>query len=202
MGLNAAAKNIEPSEESNITPILASQEVDPSEKGPAGVRSDRRTRTERRAHSRYHFTTTAEILDLGSGAQCSARTSDISMGGCFIDTTSPFAVGTSVKLRLSQEKKIFLTEALITSSMPGMGMGVKFVNVEPRQMAILGSWISQLSGAAPPTFQGFDLAEESSGETPLKQELSYILNELIVVLMRKGILAEQQGKEMLRRLHA
>jgi hypothetical protein len=32
--------------------------------------------------------------------------------------------------------------------------------------------------------------------------LPYILNELILVLLRKGILPEEQGKDMLRRLLA
>ena len=164
-------------------------------------RPDRRARTERRTHPRYHFTTTAEILDLKSGAQCSARTSDISLGGCFIDTTSPFAAGTAVKVRLTQEKKVFVTRAVVASSMAGMGMGVRFMDVEPQQMEVLGKWISQLSGELAPAFAGFDEVQEASGEVPLKEEFHYTLNELIVALMRKGILGEGQGKEMLRRLH-
>jgi len=168
----------------------------------AGLRRpDRRARTERRAHTRYHLTTTAEILDLKSGAQCTARTSDISLGGCFIDTTSPFAAGTNVKLRLAQEKKLFVTQGVITSSMAGMGMGVQFMNVEPQQMEVLGKWISQLSGDLPPAFAGFDEAEEASADPHLQGEFSYTLNELILALMRKGILTEGQGKEMLHRLH-
>ena len=169
---------------------------------PEGIRRpDRRARTERRTHPRYHFTTTAEILDLGSGAQCSARTSDISLGGCFIDTTSPFAAGTAVKVRLTQEKKVFVTRAVVASAMAGMGMGVRFLDVEPQQMEVLGKWISQLSGDLAPAFAGFDEVPEASGEVPLKEEFHYTLNELIVALMRKGILGEVQGKEMLRRLH-
>jgi len=175
--------------------------LDDSARPEAPCRPDRRTRTERRAHPRFQFTTSAEILDLNSGAQCSARTSDISLGGCFIDTTSPFAVGTSVKLRLTQEKKVFVAEAVITSTMAGMGMGVQFKDVTPPQMEILKRWIAQLSGDLTPTFAGFEEAEEDASDPPLQGELSYTLNELILALMRKGILSEGQGREMLRRLH-
>ena len=203
MSIRAAANEEEQTDQIEQEIVPASPVEDSPEVAPAGTpRTDRRTRTERRVHPRYHFTTTAEILDLSSGAQCSARTSDISLGGCFIDTTSPFAAGTAVKLRLTQEKNVFVTEAVVTSSMAGMGMGAKFMNVAPQQMEVLGKWISQLSGDSTPSFSGFDETAEPYSDLRLQGEFSYTLNELIVALMRKGILSEQQGKEMLRRLHA
>jgi len=41
---------------------------------------------------------------------------------------------------------------------------------------------------------------EASADLRLKDEQKYVLSELIVALMRKGILTEGQGKEMIRRL--
>lgn len=167
-------------------------------------RPDRRARTERRSNPRYHFTATAEILDLGSRAQCSARTSDISLGGCFVDTTSPFAVGTVTKVRLTKERESLIAAAVVASSMTGMGMGLRFTNVEAQQSRVLEKWIGELSGELPKEFEAdFDEANSSqaaSDEVRLQGEHQYILNELIVALMRRGILSEAQGKEMLRRL--
>ena len=172
---------------------------------PEGTpRPDRRARSERRSNPRYQLTATADILDLGSRAQCSARTSDISLGGCFVDTTSPFAVGTVTKVRLTRERESFVAAAVVASSMTGMGMGLKFTNVEAQQSRVLNSWIGELSGELPKEFEpDFDDAEPpqaASDETRLQEEHQYILNELIVALMRRGILSEVQGKEMLRRL--
>jgi len=141
---------------------------------------------------------------LGSRAQCSARTSDISLGGCFVDTTSPFAVGTVAKVRLTKERESFVAATIVTSSMTGMGMGLKFTNVEAQQSRVLESWIGELSGEFPkefePDFDDADSPEAASDEVRLQGEHQYILNELIVALMRRGILSEVQGKEMLRRL--
>lgn len=165
-------------------------------------RPDRRALTERRSYPRYPFTTSSEIMDLASGAECAARTSDISLGGCFVDTSSPFPTGTVVKARLTKDNKSFVAQAVVASSMASMGMGLKFVNIGARQLQVLTSWIGQLSGELPPESAAFDQEEvvEASADLRLKDEQKYVLSELIVALMRKGILTEGQGKEMIRRL--
>ena len=87
--------------------------------------------------------------------------------------------------------------------MAGMGMGLKFTSIGAKHLQVLTSWIGQLSGELPPEFGGFDEEEavaEATADLRLKDEQQYVLNELIVALMRKGILTEAQGKEMLRRL--
>jgi hypothetical protein len=112
-----------------------------------------------------------------------------------------------VKVRLTRDKKSFVAAAIIATSMSGMGMGLKFTNVETQQSRVLESWIAELSGGFPQEFEPqFEVADRPQAASPgsdevrLKGEHEYILNELIVVLMRRGILDETQGKEMLRRL--
>ena len=117
-----------------------------------------------------------------------------------MDVSSPFPVGTLVKVRLTKENKSFEAQAVVASSMAGMGMGLKFTTVESVQSRILEKWISQLSGDLPYEFAAFEHEDEASAEGSLKDEQKYILNEIIIALMRKGILAKEQGKEMLRRL--
>jgi len=87
--------------------------------------------------------------------------------------------------------------------MAGMGMGLKFTSLGAKQLQTLTSWIGQLSGELPPESATFDQEEkevEAPSDLRLKDEQKYVLNELIVALMRKGILTEGQGKEMIRRL--
>ena len=175
-----ATNGEEQSKEVDAEALSPTTEGSPPESGqPIGLifRPDRRARTERRAYPRYSFTTSSEIVDLASGAQCSARTSDISLGS-------------------------LVAQAVVTSSMAGMGMGLKFTNVGAKQLGVLTEWIGRLSGELPPGSAAFDEEEEveAAAELRLKDEQQYVLNELIVALMRKGILTEGQGKEMIRRL--
>jgi hypothetical protein len=158
------------------------------------------TSEDRRICPRYSFTAAAEALDSQHRTRMNARTSDLSKGGCYVDTFSPFPRKTGVKLRLSREKASFTAEANVVYSKIGMGMGLAFTYVGPREMSVLEKWIGELSGTAP-------LEMDISGEqhAALKngasaKEPGFVLNELIVALMRKGTLTEEEGKTMLLRL--
>jgi len=43
--------------------------------------------------------------------------------------------------------------------------------------------------------------EQGSGSNDLHEEQFYVLNELVIRLMRKGTLTEVEGKAMLKKLH-
>ena len=165
---------------------------------------DRRTQTERRSHTRYQFTATAKVVEHRSSAAVSARSSDISLGGCFIDIASPFPVGTRVRVHLTKENASFQAEANVSSCMDSMGMGLKFTAIEPAQRRVLERWIGELSGELPAEAEGPVPMEAPPAAPPpapnVLNEVPYVLNDLIIALMRKGILSEEQGKEMLRRL--
>jgi hypothetical protein len=165
---------------------------------------------ERRVHTRYHFCAAVEALDQGQRTRMTARTSDIGKGGCYVDTFSPFPLRTPVKMRITRENVSFLADATVVSSQTGMGMGLKFTAVEPQQMGVLESWLAELSGTAP--FEPCPPAplEGANGTAPHHNaapangrppcEPGYVLNELILALMRKGMLTEAEGKTMLLRL--
>jgi hypothetical protein len=96
---------------------------------------------------------------------------------------------------------------MVTFSQVGMGMGLSFIASEPQQSQIFQRWVTQLSGegAAPPPVETVlgetkSANESSHWETPGDERL-YVLNELVIALMRKGVLSEGDGKEMLRKLH-
>ena len=58
---------------------------------------DRRTH-ERRTRERYPFTAIVEAEELGSGVRIVASSGDLGTGDCYVETTSPFPVGSTVKL--------------------------------------------------------------------------------------------------------
>lgn len=159
---------------------------------------------EQRASVRYPFTAEADVTDLQSNARLSARTSDLARGGCFIDTISTFPIGTKVSLRLTHERKIFTTLGRVAYAQQGMGMGLAFTPPEPDQLWILEKWIGNLSGELPP-----ELHEEEPMATvecsPVPQtnangEAGLVLNELIIALIRKRVLTDSEGKQLLQKL--
>jgi len=103
--------------------------------------------TEHRSHPRYPFTASVEVSETESGTTNKARVSDIGLGGCYVDTNSPFSSGTSVKVRIIREKKSFQALGKVVYSLPGMGMGIQFITVEPEQLWILGKWVAEVAGA-------------------------------------------------------
>ncbi|MGB7023766.1 MAG: PilZ domain-containing protein [Candidatus Acidiferrales bacterium] len=87
------------------------------------------------------------------GRKTTSRSTDLGRGGCFVDTISPFPVGTSVRLRLTVEQKSFEASAKVVYSMIGMGMGLAFTSIEPEQLWVLESWLGNRSGAIVPERQ-------------------------------------------------
>ncbi|MGH9727469.1 MAG: PilZ domain-containing protein [Candidatus Acidiferrales bacterium] len=160
---------------------------------------------ERRKSIRYPFTATAYVTDMQSGAQTTSRSADLGRGGCFVDTISPFPVGTSVMLRLTAEQKSFEAPAKVVYAMIGMGMGLAFTSIEPEQLWMLESWLAKLSGqivpevnpVSAPTVVSRNQAAPPQEANP---EPGFVLSELIITLMRKRMLTEVEGKALLKKL--
>ena len=68
------------------------------------AKSTATSETERRSGDRQPFTAAAEVVDLGSGARFSTRTTDLGSGGCFVDTIVPFPVDSKVRVTIRRGK--------------------------------------------------------------------------------------------------
>ncbi|MGH9743336.1 MAG: PilZ domain-containing protein [Candidatus Acidiferrum sp.] len=155
---------------------------------------------DRRTCPRYSFTAAAEALDPHQRTRMNARTSDLSRGGCYVDTFSPFPLKTGVKIRITREKSSFTADAKVVYSKVGMGMSLAFTSVEPQQMGVLDKWIGELNGSAPQELAPLEEHHPTPRVETSVKEPGYVLNELILALMRKGTLTEEEGKKMLLRL--
>jgi hypothetical protein len=156
-----------------------------------------------RTYPRYQFTGAAEALDQHRRTRMCARVSDLGKGGCYVDTFSPFPLKTGVKIRITRDKISFEADARVVYSKIGMGMGLEFTGIDPQQMGVLDKWLAELSGTAPMDLSSPDdrhAGPGNSGHDAAPKEPGYVLNELIVSLMRKGMLTEEEGKTMLLRL--
>jgi hypothetical protein len=155
---------------------------------------------EQRRHVRFPLTAFVEALEPKSNMQISGRSSDVSLGGCYVDTLNPFSEGTLIRIRLTKENISFEANAKVVFSQIGMGMGVAFLSAEKDQFQIYQKWINQFSGNASPAPNMLD-GEQGCGSNDLHEEQFYVLNELVIALMRKGTLTEVEGKAMLKKLH-
>lgn len=167
---------------------------------------------ERRVQTRFPFTASADVYELRSQTRVNGRCSDLSVGGCYIDTLSPFAVGAVVRIRLVRDSRAFESAAIITYAHTSMGMGLAFTGMKREDQEVLRSWIADLSGEQPVEFA--DSLEPPSPapsappppaaiETKAMEanaNLQPIVYELITLLMRKKLITESEGTLLLRRM--
>ena len=97
---------------------------------------------ERRAVPRFLFIANAEETDMNSGARLSARVSELSLKGCYLDTLNPFPQGTRIKVRITHENASFTALARVIYQHPNMGMGIVFTAMEPTQSEVLKKWLA------------------------------------------------------------
>jgi hypothetical protein len=163
--------------------------------------SAKRATHERRRYTRYPITATVEAVERQSQTRIQGRTSDLSQGGCYVDTISSFPAGSVVTMRLTKETRSFEAQAEVVYSLTGMGMGVKFVNANPEQLSTVEKWVAEVSGELPP-----ELELEEPSEPPCAQERPgneeyYVLTELLVELMKQRVLPDEKCRAMLQRLN-
>jgi hypothetical protein len=99
---------------------------------------------ERRAFPRYPFIADARITDTTSHAHLKARTSEVSLGGCYVETLNPLVGETLILIQLRTEKGVFETPARVVYAHEGMGMGIAFNFREPKNRLLLEGWIQEL----------------------------------------------------------
>ena len=97
--------------------------VDCADKEGPGRDSARRTGADRRTHPRYAFTADAEVVADEPRAGLKSHVRDLSQQGCYVDTDSPFALGTATEIRISKGAELFEARARVVSNQPGKGMG-------------------------------------------------------------------------------
>ena len=103
--------------------------------------------SERRRSPRYRFVADTKITKIASNTRLGARSTDLSMGGCFLDMVNPSPEGTEIRVTVHQASASFTALGRVVFVFPNVGMGVVFTNVEEDQLAVLRKWLSELSGS-------------------------------------------------------
>ena len=81
---------------------------------------------DRRAHPRLKCRVTIELTADNSGVPLFANLTDISLGGCFIETSTIVPAGSKIKLGFSMDDPTLTTEGLVMRLDPGSGLAVQF----------------------------------------------------------------------------
>ncbi len=99
---------------------------------------------ERRSAPRQHFVAEAQIVEITSGVKLSARSCDLVIHGCYVDTLRPFPVGALVRIRLKKGETIIEANGNVVYQLPGLGMGIAFHDLTPESHAALDKWLSHM----------------------------------------------------------
>jgi hypothetical protein len=98
-------------------------------------------RIESRGAASFNFAAIAEVIDLDSRGELVSILRDLSASGCFVKTTTPFASGTWVRIRITHSGADFAAIGNVTANVTATGMGIIFTQMEPNDRAILEKWL-------------------------------------------------------------
>jgi hypothetical protein len=176
--------------------------------------------TERRGTERHVFTATAEVVELQSGARFSTRTMDLGPGGCFVDTTVPFPVGSRLRVTLQKGISTFRTDGIVVYSQPSLGMGIAFNEQDPQQRVELDKWLADVTGDRVGSYDVAHATSHMSSDSHVNLQASshatshpaahaakggshhrspewVAMVRLVQLMIGKGILTEAEGSSVL-----
>jgi c-di-GMP-binding flagellar brake protein YcgR len=99
---------------------------------------------ERRKHPRFSITLPVEVHTEGGHAAFRCITSDLSLGGCYIETLEPFPVGTTLDLKLRIEDTLHIQAKVITAY-PQVGNGMQFIRILPEDHDLLNAFLDAIA---------------------------------------------------------
>lgn len=161
---------------------------------------------ERRCSVRNWFTAGVTVVEPASQTEIEAHTTDLSAGGCYVDTMNPLPVGTDINLRLTKDGKSFHTKARVVYCQNSVGMGLLFTEIEPMQRPVLEKWFSELRGESPPapvpaeSIAAPRNSKAASEPNIPRSDEHYAVEDLVVLLVQKYLITEDEGEAILRRL--
>jgi len=149
------------------------------------------TREERRRYPRYKCEGRAGLVVVGSDVETAGTLSDISRGGCYVETMSPLPTGTSMQATLEVKETRIEAEIVVGASHPAIGMGLNFVQLDEENEACLCRLLAELSKGSKPASAGAASAPAGSGP-PQLGETPVLLEALVQILESKGFLTRKE----------
>jgi len=146
---------------------------------------------ERRVARRNTLVASVEAEELTNGMSLSARTSDVSAHGCYLDTLNPFSAGARIRVHLTKGNEIFHSLAVVVYVHEGLGMGVAFTEIGPSAREMIQRWMAELDGSKP--LQGPSNSEQNSIPGVPYDGLAILpIERLVQILVAKGLLTQKE----------
>jgi hypothetical protein len=73
-----------------------------------------------------------------------ADVTELSRYGCFVQTPTPLATGSSLAVKIMNQGHIFAATAMVVYTRPDLGMGIAFREVKSLFQTVLEDWLSEL----------------------------------------------------------
>jgi hypothetical protein len=114
----------------------------------------------------------------------------ISRGGCYFRAPELLSTGSVLRLRVEWRGKSLETWARVAHSVPGDGMGLAFLSMEPSQTRTLKEWLQELSEKGTQSRQEAEEIAERAGFQRERDEKPsravFALNDRILVIEDDG----------------
>jgi hypothetical protein len=101
----------------------------------------------RRSVPRYGLIAQTDVVEPVSGLRISARISEVSLKGCYVDVLNTLPTQTEIEIRISRDQGTFISPGKIIYTQEGMGMGIGFLNTPADQLKVLDSWLAELDAS-------------------------------------------------------
>jgi len=102
---------------------------------------------ERRRSARLAFAGVAELSVAEPSRHIIAAATTLSRFGCFIKTAVSFVSGREVNVRITSEEDQFNASGEVAYELPGIGIGVAFGALSPKDRTVLEHWLCEPSQA-------------------------------------------------------
>jgi PilZ domain len=131
---------------------------------------------EKRKGPRYRCEGSARVQESGGATSTWATFTDISMHGCYIESTAPYRLGAVVDLKLEAGGRRIEAAGEVRVAYPGLGMGVSFTRMSEEDRNRLRELLKSIS-ARPPVGAARGHSSPTTQPSPVAQsELPAVAN--------------------------
>ena len=152
---------------------------------------------DRRTSERFPFSAVTEVVDLATATRITARVSDISLTGCYLDVINVFGPGTKIQINIRHGSLQFEATGAVVYSLSGMGMGITFNPVSQDMASVLKRWIAEVKGDTAALQAAPEVVNVIQNYPKVER---HILGRLIGLMMEKKMLSAYEGTELLKEL--
>jgi hypothetical protein len=100
---------------------------------------------QKRSVLRYSFAALALIVEPLTGTELAARTSDISLKGCYVESVDQFPQNTVIRITIDRAPEYFDSWARVAHVQVALGTGLSFFETSADQQLTLEKWVAEIA---------------------------------------------------------